>query len=55
MTKEAHLLLEVAEAIRMICDALEDALEPNGRSLVMDADQRLHRAVVQFKADGGAE
>lgn len=55
VTKEAHLLLEVAEAIRMICDALEDALEPNGRSLVMDAEKRLHRAIVQFKAEGGAE
>lgn len=51
MTKEAQFLLEVAEAVRMICDALEDALEPNGRSLVLDAEQRLHRAVVQFKAE----
>lgn len=33
MTKEAQFLLEMAAAIRMICDALEDALEPNGRSL----------------------
>jgi hypothetical protein len=55
VSTEAHLLLEMAEAIRMICDALEDALPPNGRHLVMDAEQRLHRAVVQFKAEGGAE
>lgn len=33
VTKEAQFLLEMAAAIRMICDALEDALEPNGRSL----------------------
>lgn len=52
---EAKLLLEMVESLRMICSVLEDTLPHEPRCAVRDAEQRLQRAVVRFKSEGGAE